>query len=166
MKEYNLLKSIKDYTIITIGVILVAFGIQYFYAPNDIAGGGLSGLALIINHYAPSLSVGTIIFLGNIILFVISFILIGGDFGLKTIYGSFALSFVIDIMDKVFHSFALTNNLLLAVVAGTLIIGTGLAIVFTVNGSKSLYLISSLLIHEIIFYHFGIITFLFIFTKL
>lgn len=80
MKEYNLLKSIKDYTIITIGVILVAFGIQYFYAPNDIAGGGLSGLALIINHYAPSLSVGTIIFLGNIILFVISFILIGGDF--------------------------------------------------------------------------------------
>ena len=38
-------------------------------------------------------------------------------------------------MDKVFHSFALTNNLLLAVVAGTLIIGTGLAIVFTVNGS-------------------------------
>ena len=135
MKEYNLLKSIKDYTIITIGVILVAFGIQYFYAPNDIAGGGLSGLALIINHYAPSLSVGTIIFLGNIILFVISFILIGGDFGLKTIYGSFALSFVIDIMDKVFHSFALTNNLLLAVVAGTLIIGTGLAIVFTVNGS-------------------------------
>ena len=79
MKEHNLLKSIKDYTIITIGVILVAFGIQYFYAPNDIAGGGLSGLALIINHYAPSLSVGTIIFLGNIILFVISFILIGGE---------------------------------------------------------------------------------------
>ncbi|MGL5506643.1 MAG: YitT family protein [Paraclostridium sp.] len=135
MKENNLLKGIKEYTIITIGVILVAFGIQYFYAPNDIAGGGLSGLALIINNYLPNLSVGTIIFLGNLILFVIAFILIGGDFGLKTIYASFALSFFIEIMEKVFKATAITNNLLIAVVVGTLIIGSGLAIVFTINAS-------------------------------
>lgn len=135
MRESNIVKSIKEYTIITIGVILVAFGIQYFYAPNEIAGGGLSGLALIINNYIPNLSVGTIIFLGNLILFVIAFILIGGDFGFKTIYASFALSFVIEIMEKVFNSSAITTNLLIAVVAGTLIIGSGLAIVFTINAS-------------------------------
>ena len=135
MKENNIIKGIKEYTIITIGVILVAFGIQYFYAPNEIAGGGLSGLALIINNYIPSLSVGTIIFLGNLILFVIAFILIGGDFGFKTIYASFALSFAIEIMEKVLNSSAITTNLLIAVVAGTLIIGSGLAIVFTINAS-------------------------------
>ncbi|MGL5712564.1 MAG: YitT family protein [Paraclostridium sp.] len=135
MKENNLLRNIKEYSIITIGVILVAFGIQYFYAPNDIAGGGLSGLALIINNYMPSLSVGTIIFLGNLVLFVVSFILIGGEFGFKTIYASFALSLFIEIMEKVLHSTAITTNLLLAVVVGTLIIGTGLAIVFSINAS-------------------------------
>lgn len=135
MDKNNFIKGFKEYTIITIGVILVAFGIQYFYAPNEIAGGGLSGLALIINNYIPNLSVGTIIFLGNLILFVIAFILIGGDFGLKTIYASFALSFFIEIMEKVFHSSAITTNLLLAVVVGTLIIGSGLAIVFTINAS-------------------------------
>ena len=68
MRKYDIIKSIKEYFIVTIGVVLVAFGLQYFYAPNDIAGGGLSGLSLVINHYIPFLSVGTLVFLGNLIL--------------------------------------------------------------------------------------------------
>ena len=135
MKKYDIVKMIKEYLIVTLGVILVSFGLQYFYAPNDIAGGGLSGLALVINHYVPFLSTGTLVFLGNLILFVIAFLLIGSDFGAKTIYASFALSFAMDFMEKVMHSYALTTNLALAVVFGTLIIGTGLAIAFATNAS-------------------------------
>ena len=134
-KTNNFISIIRDYIIVTIGVILVAFGIQYFYAPNQIAGGGLSGLALVISNYVPALSVGTIIFLGNLILFVIAFILVGGDFGMKTIYASFALSFIMDFMEKVMHSYALTNNLLLAVILGTLIIAAGIGITFAINAS-------------------------------
>ena len=52
-KNNNLISTIRDYITITIGVILVAFGIQYFYAPNEIAGGGLSGLALVISNFVP-----------------------------------------------------------------------------------------------------------------
>ena len=55
MKKYDIAKAIKEYFIVTVGVILVAFGLQYFYSPNDIAGGGLSGLSLVINHYVPAL---------------------------------------------------------------------------------------------------------------
>ena len=135
MKKNNFATIAKDYTLLTLGVILVAFGIQYFYAPNEIAGGGLSGMALVISHYVPVLSVGTIILIGNIILFIISFILIGGDFGFKTIYASFMLSFVMDFMEKVLHSYALTTNMLLAIIAGTLIIATGLGIAFAINAS-------------------------------
>ena len=135
MNKNNIATVVKEYTLLTLGVILVAFGIQYFYAPNEIAGGGLSGMALVISHYVPALSVGTIILIGNIILFVISFILIGGDFGFKTIYASFMLSFVMDFMEKVLHSYALTNNMLLAIIAGTLIIATGLGIAFAINAS-------------------------------
>lgn len=134
-KTNNFISIIRDYIIVTIGVILVAFGIQYFYAPNQIAGGGLSGLALVISNYVPVLSVGTIIFFGNLILFVIAFILVGGDFGMKTIYASFALSFVMDFMEKVMHSYALTNNLLFAVMLGTLIIAAGIGITFAINAS-------------------------------
>ena len=135
MKKNNFITISKEYFLLTLGVILVAFGIQYFYAPNEIAGGGLSGMALVISHYIPRLSVGTIILIGNIILFVISFILIGGDFGLKTIYASFMLSFVMDFMEKVLHSYALTTNMLLAIIAGTIIIATGLGIAFAINAS-------------------------------
>ena len=122
MKKDNLISTIRDYIFITIGIILVAFGIQYFYAPNEIAGGGLSGLSLVISHYVPFLS-------------VIAFILVGGDFGMKTIYASFALSFVMDFMEKVMHSHALTGNLLLAVIIGTIIIASGIGLAFAVNAS-------------------------------
>ena len=135
MKKNNIISIIKDYMIITIGVILVAFGIQYFYAPNEIAGGGLSGLALVISNYIPVLSVGTIIFLGNLILFTISFILVGGDFGMKTIYASFALSAIMDFMEKIMHSHALTTNLFLAVISGTIVIAAGIGITFAINAS-------------------------------
>lgn len=135
MNKNNFITISKEYFLLTLGVILVAFGIQYFYAPNEIAGGGLSGMALVISHYIPRLSVGTIILIGNIILFVISFILIGGDFGLKTIYASFMLSFVMDFMEKVLHSYALTTNMLLAIIFGTIIIATGLGIAFAINAS-------------------------------
>ena len=135
MKKNNFAMVAKEYILLTLGVILVAFGIQYFYAPNEIAGGGLSGMALVISHYVPVLSVGTIILIGNIILFVISFILIGGDFGFKTIYASFMLSFVMDFMEKALHSYALTTNMLLAIIVGTLIIATGLGIAFAINAS-------------------------------
>lgn len=135
MNKFNFIKGLKAYAIVTIGVILVAIGIQYFFAPNNIAGGGLSGLALIINYYIPKLSIGTIIFLGNLILFAISFIVIGGDFGLKTIYASFMLSVVIEFMDKILKSTALTTNLLAAVILGTLVTAIGLAMVFAINAS-------------------------------
>lgn len=135
MKKSDCIKGLQEYIVVMIGVILVAIGIQYFFAPNDIAGGGLSGLALIINHYLPSLSMGIIIFIGNLILFSIAFILIGGDFGLKTIYASFMLSVVIDFMDKILNSTALTTNLLAAVIVGTLVTAIGLAMVFATNAS-------------------------------
>ncbi|OSB08887.1 membrane protein [Paraclostridium bifermentans] len=135
MKKSDFIKGLQEYIVVTIGVILVAIGIQYFFAPNDIAGGGLSGLALIINHYVPSVSMGIIIFIGNLILFAISFILIGGDFGLKTIYASFMLSVVIDFIDKILNSTALTTNLLAAVIVGTLVTAIGLAMVFATNAS-------------------------------
>lgn len=135
MEKSDFIKGLQEYIVVTIGVILVAIGIQYFFTPNDIAAGGLSGLALIVNYYVPSLSLGVIIFIGNLILFAISFILIGGDFGLKTIYASFMLSVVIDFMDKVLNSTALTTNLLAAAIGGTLVSAIGLAMAFAANAS-------------------------------
>lgn len=135
MKKLDFFKLLKEYTIVTIGVILVAIGIEYFFAPNDIAAGGLSGLSFIINHYVPSLSIGLIMFIGNLILFAIAFILVGGDFGLKTIYASFMLSVAVDFMDKVLNLNPLNLNLLAAAILGSIVTAIGLGIVFATNAS-------------------------------
>ena len=49
-------QNIKEYGIITLGVILVAVALEYFFIPNNLAAGGVSGLAVVISHYFPSLT--------------------------------------------------------------------------------------------------------------
>lgn len=135
MKNNNIYEVLKDYAIITFGMLLVAIGLQYFLSPNQIAAGGLSGLALIINYFAPNLSVGTILFLGNLILYVIAFIVVGGDFGMKTIYASFGLSIAMDGMLYLTGPIAVTKNPLFATLGGSIFVIVGLSIVFARNAS-------------------------------
>ncbi|GLC29666.1 YitT family protein [Clostridium omnivorum] len=130
------MKKFKEYMLITIGVILVSFSLELFLAPNNIAAGGVSGIAIIINHFVPSLQIGLLMLIMNIILFVIAFIVIGNKFGGKTIYASLALSGIIWLMDKIGVSkYVITKDLLLATIFGTLISGIGMAIVFNQNAS-------------------------------
>ena len=43
--------NFKDFLLITIGILLVAISVVYFFDPNIIAAGGITGLAIVINHY-------------------------------------------------------------------------------------------------------------------
>ena len=128
-------KEIKEYIFITFGIILVALAFEYLLAPNNLAAGGVTGLAIVINHYFPFISNGMIVMIVNIVLFVVAFIVIGGNFGAKTIYASYGLSLVMWIIEKFFKPFALTSDLILATVFGTLVSAVGMAIVFNYNAS-------------------------------
>ena len=54
-KNIDLKSVVKEYSMITFGLILVAIGIEYFYSPNNLAAGGVSGLGIVINHFVPFL---------------------------------------------------------------------------------------------------------------
>lgn len=130
------MKTIREYAFITIGVLLVAASIEFFLAPNKIAAGGVSGIAIIVNNYIPKLQIGLIILILNIVLFIIGFIAIGNKFGSKTIYASLMLSGVIWVMDRILTAHvAITTNQLLASIFGTFLSGIGLGIVFNQNAS-------------------------------
>ncbi|MGL4848592.1 MAG: YitT family protein [Clostridium sp.] len=126
---------IKDYVMITFGIILVAIGVDYFFAPNDLAAGGITGLAIVINKFIPSIGIGLITLVVNLILFGIAFLFIDGNFGGRTIYASVLLSVVIWFIEKFLHPVALTQDLMLATIFGTLISAIGMAIVFNANSS-------------------------------
>ncbi|GIM28271.1 hypothetical protein CPJCM30710_09370 [Clostridium polyendosporum] len=128
-------KLLKDYSLITIGIILVAISVEYFFVPNNLAAGGVTGLAIVINHYMPFLTTGVLVLVMNLILFVIAFIFIGGNFGAKTIYASFGLSFVLWFIEKVLNPIALSKDLIIASIFGTFLSAIGMAIIFNVNAS-------------------------------
>ncbi|MFA9398130.1 MAG: YitT family protein [Clostridiaceae bacterium] len=130
-----MIEKIKEYLIITIGFILVSVAVQYFYVPADITGGGVTGIAMIINYHYPLLAMGMLMMVMNAFLFVVGFIFIGSNFGAKTIYASFGLSGSMWFIEKVMNPHGLTNDILLSAIIGTLILGLGLGIVFSQNAS-------------------------------
>ena len=68
------MKTLKEYGIITLGVILLAISLEYFYYPNDIAAGGVSGLALVVNKIT-GISQGMFMNVANVILFALAILL-------------------------------------------------------------------------------------------
>ena len=127
-------KVMKEYAIITVGFILLAISLQYFYYPNEIVGGGVSGLALVVNSVtgmSPSLFMN----IANIILFMLAFILVGGEFGGKSIYASFGTSITLWVLEKFIPPFVVTDNLLLATIFGSVVGAFGIALVFSQNAS-------------------------------
>ncbi|WP_138203499.1 YitT family protein [Haloimpatiens lingqiaonensis] len=135
VKKNNKGVVVKEWVLATVGVLILAIATRAFLEPNHIAGGGVLGIAIVLHHYIP-ISVGLLTALMNIILFIIAFIVIGPQFGAKTIYSSFALAGSIWIMDRLIDpAWVVTDNLLLATIFGTLLSGVGMGLVFNQNAS-------------------------------
>jgi uncharacterized membrane-anchored protein YitT (DUF2179 family) len=130
-------KKIREYILITIGSILVASGIYYFLVPNNLAAGGVSGLAMVIGRYAPGLPIGALMLIMNIILFIIAFLVLGSGFGAKTIYSSLSLSGIIWLFEKVMpiHKPITGGDMFIELVFGILISAVGMGIIFNQNAS-------------------------------
>ncbi|TZE81091.1 YitT family protein [Calorimonas adulescens] len=124
-------KEIVDFTGITVGVVLMTVSLNMFLTPNDIAPGGISGLAIIVHSFT-GWPVGMLTLAFNIPLFIISILLLGAKFGIKTFYATFLLGATIDLM-----SFlpVLTHDYLLAGVYGGILMGIGLGMVFKYNAT-------------------------------
>lgn len=128
-------KDFKSYLIITFGIFLVAISVEYFFAPNNLAAGGVTGAAIVINAVLPKLSVGLLTLIMNVVLFAVAFMFIDGNFGVKTIYASLGLSVILWIIEKLFNPIAVTTDLMMATIFGTIISAIGMAIVFNENAS-------------------------------
>lgn len=128
-------KLIREYILITIGIIITSIALEYFYIPNDIAAGGATGVAIIINKFIPAISTGPLVFIINLALFIVGFIVIGKSFGAKTVYASFLLSLVMWIIEEFFNPYSLTQDMMMAVIMGSLISAIGMAIVFNNDAS-------------------------------
>lgn len=117
----------KDYLLVTIGSAFYAAGFQFFFYPNDIITGGVTGISMIIN-YLTGFPVGTMIIIMNIPMFLIAWRHFGTRFMLGSLIGMGLSSILLDVF-ALLHITA-TDNLLLACIYGGLFSGTGLGLIY------------------------------------
>ena len=127
---------IKEFAIITFGAILAATAIYFFMLPLNIAIGSGSAIAMMLSTFIPlpvsMLSLGL-----NVILLIVGFILIGREFGIKTVYAAILVPLVIGIYELIFPNFeSLTNDPLIDVICYTITVGMGMALLFSCNASS------------------------------
>lgn len=135
MKKNSLSEKIKSSIIIAIGIILVGIGMYFFLMPNNIAAGGANGIAIVLSHFI-NYDVGTIMIAVNIILFIIAFILIGTDFGVKTIIASLGTSGIVKVFEWIFpNQQSLSGDMMLDLFIGILVSAVGIGIVFNQGAS-------------------------------
>ena len=136
MKEPKIFHKIIEFSIITFGALLAAAAIFFFMLPSHVAVGSGSALAMVLSNYIP-LSVSTLSLAINVILLILGFILIGNEFGAKTVYTSIMVPVFIGIFEKIFPNFhSLTGDPMLDVLCYILVVGLAMAILFSRNASS------------------------------
>ena len=129
-------RNILDWLVITVGVAIVSTAVFFFMMPLNITVGSGAALAMVLSNYIP-LSVSIITMLINIFLLIIGFLLIGREFGAKTVYCAILMPGILWVYEQLFPNFqSFTNDPLLDVLCYILVVGIGLAILFSRNASS------------------------------
>ena len=132
----NVQKTIKEFAIISVGTAIVAAAVFFFMLPSHVSVGSGAALAMVLSNFIP-LSVSTITLLLNIGLLIIGFILIGPEFGIKTVYCAILMPLVMGLFEIIFPDFqSITQDPLLDVICYILVVGVGLSILFSRNASS------------------------------
>ena len=124
-KAFNLVLS---YFMITLASAIYAVGFNWFYVPNDIAFGGITGVGQIINAILPWAPIGTVVIILNIPLFILGWRLLGGHLLLSSLYAMAVSSVFIDIVNSIWTFEPMDS--MLACVFGGVLMGASLGMVF------------------------------------
>ena len=91
---------------------------------------------MVLSNFIP-LQISVLSLAINVILLILGFLLIGNEFGAKTVYTSVMIPVFIGMFELIFPSFkSLTNDPLLDVICYILIVGIAMAILFSRNASS------------------------------
>ncbi len=154
-RKQRLTRELRYLAGIVFGAVFFAIGYAWFLLPYNMAPGGVGGISQIIYRYT-GLPNGVSMILINIPLFVLSFIMIGKSFGFKSLFGMLVTSAFTDILNlktlakfgwvdlsqythvvggRVIYAFLDPSDLMLSAVAGSVLLGMGLGIIFKSRGS-------------------------------
>ncbi len=132
---------LKEYFLITLGILLYILGWTVFLLPNNLIGGGVSGIASMAQYATGgALKVGTVYFALNSVLLIAALFTLGRGFGGKTVYAiiiaSIGLNVFQDIVpQQIIQTLALDNGKLMCTIMGGIMVGVGIGLAMTQGGS-------------------------------
>ena len=130
------LRSLRDYVLIAIGCLLQALAMRLFWVPSNLASGGISGIAQLINSFT-GWPIGLMILLGNLPLFAVGWRFLGGrKFALRTLFAIVTVSFLTDALVPFLPPDGLTSDLVLNCLYGGLVSGIGYGLVYRGQGTS------------------------------
>ena len=136
MKKTKFLYGTKEFSIITFGALVAAAAIFFFMLPSNVAVGSASALAMVLANFIP-LPVSVLSLAINVILLILGFILIGNEFGAKTVYTSIMIPVFMGMFEVIFPDFkSLTEDPFLDMICYILVVGIAMAILFSRNASS------------------------------
>ena len=133
MKAVNV---IKDYFVITLGIFIAAVAVYFFLVPSGVTVGSASGFGVVLSYFIP-LPLSEITLVINLVLLIIGFIIIGKDFGIKTVYSSLSLSVFLGLFEIIFpNQGPIMGDQFVDMICYLFVIAIGQAILFKCNASS------------------------------
>ena len=132
-------RSIKEYLVITIGLVSYVLGWTLFLVPNNLIGGGVTGIASIV-QYATGIKIGYTYFVVNVGLLIAALFVLGKGFGGKTVYAIILASLGMNEMQAVIPEDIVTilatdNGKLMSTIMGGILAGAGMGMTMSQGGS-------------------------------
>ncbi len=130
--------TVKDFLFMTVGCVLLAAGVYFFKIPNGFATGGVTGIGTILARFtSPFISAGAWIWIFNIVLLLVGFLILGRETGILTVYCSMLYSAITFVLEFVLPVTApLSNEPLMELIYAMLLTSIGSAMIFNANASS------------------------------
>lgn len=132
-KKLNLLNEIKAYGLISIGLFIMALGWTAFLIPNELLGGGVTGIGTLV-FWVTGIPVGVTFLAVNVILLIIGIRILGFGFGIKTIFSIIVTAGLFSVLQYYIREPFVTDRFMAAIIGG-IMGGAGIGLVFTQGGS-------------------------------
>ena len=98
------MKTIKEFVQMTVATLIISSAVFFFLYPSHASVSSISGLSIVLSNFIP-FSIATITMALNILLLIVGFLLIGNEFGAKTIYTSLLLPAFLKMYEILFPNF-------------------------------------------------------------
>ena len=128
---------LREWLLITAGILILTAGVYFFKFPNHFSTGGVTGIAIVLDRWLPGITPATLVTVINVLLLVIGFAVFGRSFGIRTVYASLLMSGILQVLEVLVPLEApLTTQPLVELMFAVGLPAVGSAILFNLDASS------------------------------